>query len=51
MSETVLFTIGVLVFGLTIIGAMMYGRYAFNNYYVAQLEADGVPRAGTDPSQ
>ena len=47
MSQTLLFSIGVCVFAFTIVGAMVYGRYAFTKYYDAQLASEATIRAGS----
>ena len=47
MSQTLLFSIGVCVFALTIVGAMVYGRYAFTKYYDAQVASEATIRAGS----
>ena len=45
MSQTLLFSIGVCVFALTIVGAMVYGRYAFTRFYDAQVASEAAFRA------
>ncbi len=54
MSQTLLFSIGVCVFALTIVGAMVYGRFAFTKFYDAQLASEASIRAAvvltTDPA-
>ncbi len=45
MSQTLLFSIGVCVFALTIVGAMVYGRFAFTKFYDAQLASEASIRA------
>lgn len=45
MSQTLLFSIGVCVFAFTIVGAMVYGRYAFTRFYDAQLASEASLRA------
>jgi hypothetical protein len=37
VSQTLLFSIGVVVFAMTVVGAMSYGRYAFGQIYDAQV--------------
>ena len=45
MSQTLLFSIGVCVFAFTIVGAMVYGRFAFTRFYDAQVASEASLRA------
>ncbi len=47
MSQTLLFSIGVCVFALTIVGAMVYGRFAFTKFYDAQVASEASLRAAS----
>jgi hypothetical protein len=49
MSQTLLFSIGVFVFGLTVFGGMLYGRYAFTRFYDAQVASEAA-RVASVPS-
>lgn len=45
MSQSLLFGIGVCVFGFTIVGAMVYGRHVFSRFYDAQVATESSLRA------
>lgn len=47
MSQTLLFSIGVCVFAFTIVGAMVYGRFAFTRFYDAQVASEASLRAAS----
>ncbi len=47
MSQGLLFSIGVCVFALTVVGAMIYGRLVFTRFYDAQVADAAASRAAS----
>ena len=51
MSQSLLFSIGVAVFALTVIGAMIYGRFVFQRFYDASVASEVARQAAADLRQ